>query len=318
MLFIRFSHRLSALRSFTIHMHKDNTDPPIAGYIGAREKKIFRFGFTAHLSHAEYVSNDRITTIYNICSIFISLDMRSFIIVVYFMRCVIYSSRACVCGALFSTARCIPIHSYKLKHDRQSCRRQLCHLAGFKNTIQRAAHANVHKNGLALQSTTSATGFGGIHRSHSHIHELLLLEYSVASIFMIVKIHFGRISRDHSYVIAYLCAAAVELGVIQRWICFIAPSARQMWFYFNTVFSVEYLPSRLKCWLHAQMQMHPRFIPMMMYPPDICFVAYSCVVLSKLMPPIRLNYFWFFLISILILCLVRRHITTGATTRAST
>lgn len=65
------------------------------------------------------------------------LYARSFIIlcVVYFMRCVIYFFCAFVFFPLW--------FSYKLKHDRQSCRRQLCHLAGYNNKIKEPhTHAN--------------------------------------------------------------------------------------------------------------------------------------------------------------------------------
>lgn len=100
MLFNRFSHR-----AYAIHIRSSADGRSQSNLRVYRGEFDCEFNFAEHLSHTEYVSNDRITiTIYNICSIFIS--MQSFIIVVVFMRCVIYLSTVFFLFSLPS------IHSY--------------------------------------------------------------------------------------------------------------------------------------------------------------------------------------------------------------
>lgn len=75
---------------------------------------------------------------------FAFISLRSFIIVVYFMRCVIYFS-------IFFLSFHPFIHT-KLKHDRQSCRCQLCHLAGTKNAHTHLLAVDVYNGHIAKRN----------------------------------------------------------------------------------------------------------------------------------------------------------------------
>lgn len=95
----------------------------------------------------EYVSNDRITTIYNICSGVIFLCL--------YLSAIIYH-----CGVFYALRNLFldiflsfhPFIHTKLKHDRQSCRCQLCHLAGTKNAYTHLLAADVYNGHIAKRN----------------------------------------------------------------------------------------------------------------------------------------------------------------------
>lgn len=161
--------------------------------------RLANFSFTEHLSHTEYVSNDRITiTIYNILCHFYLYAIIYHCGIFYALRNLFLDRFFFLFFVAFHT------FTYKLKHDRQSCHRQLCHLAGFKNEKYTEPHTHTHIHVsmqyimVILRSTTSATGFGGTHRNHCHAGGIHTYN-TIVIFYTFVCIHFH--DRKNSYLL---------------------------------------------------------------------------------------------------------------------